>query len=219
MEFFREVATLFLRDVRLEWRNRYALGGVLLYVLSTVVIVYTAVTRLTPMTWNALFWVIFLFAAMNAVVKSFVRENSRRHLYYYTLVNPAALLLAKTLYNTLFLFGLGLLTWLLLSLLSINPIRENELFLAALALGALGLAVILTFISSIAAKAGNNTTLMAILGFPLVIPTLLLLIRISAQAIGLLEGDQLSGDFTLLLAIDSLLLGLGLVLFPAVWRD
>lgn len=219
MQFFREVGTLLLRDLRLEWRNRYALGGVLLYVLSTVVIVYTAVTRLQPMTWNALFWVIFLFAAMNAVVKSFVRENSRRHLYYYTLVDPAALLLAKTIYNAVFLFGLGLLTWLLLSLLSINPIRDSALFLYALGLGALGLSVILTFVSSIAAKAGNNTTLMAILGFPLVIPTLLLLIRISARSIGLLEGDQLSGDFTLLIAIDLLMLGLGLVLFPAVWRD
>jgi hypothetical protein len=53
----------------------------------------------------------------------------------------------------------------------------------------------------------------------LVIPTLLLLIRISARAIGLLEGGQLAGDFSLLIAIDLLMLGLGLVLFPAVWRD
>ena len=43
-------------------------------------------------------------------------------------------------------------------------------FLLAVVLGGIGFAAVLTLISAIAARAGNGIGLMAILGFPLVLP-------------------------------------------------
>ncbi len=214
-----ETWALIRRDILLEWRTKYAIGGILLYVFSTLVIVFLAIARVEPPVWNAVFWIVLLFAAVNAILKGFVQEHSSRHLYYYSLFNPVALLLAKTIYNAALLLVLGLLSWLVLSVLTTNPVADTGLFLLTLFLGGTGLSIALTFVSAIAAKAGNNATLMAILGFPVVIPILLTLIKLSANALRILQDTDYGGDIAILLAIDGLLFGVALVLFPFVWRD
>ena len=85
----------------LEFRQGYALSGIVLYVFSMVFVVYIASIKVAPPVWNVLFWIIVLFASINAVVKSFVQESGARQLYYYQLVDPAMLLLGKiAYYNT-----------------------------------------------------------------------------------------------------------------------
>jgi heme exporter protein B len=59
---------------------------------------------------------------------------------------------------------------------------------------------------------------MSILSFPLVIPVLLLLVKLTANSIGLIEQD-ITNDILLLLGIDLLLLAMTLVLYPFLWRD
>ena len=95
MELMKEVLFLLRKDLRLELRSSYAISGILLYVFSTVFIVYSSFQSVQPDVWNALFWVIVLFASISAVVKSFVQENGARELYYYTLVNPTSILLPR----------------------------------------------------------------------------------------------------------------------------
>ncbi len=219
MDILHEAWHLLRRDLVLEWRSKYALSSILLYVLCTVFIIYSALTRLPPPLWNAIFWVIILFTAISVVVRSFVQESGHRKLYYYQLANPIAVLLAKVVYNFGLLFLLSLLIWAALSVLTDNPIRDSSAFLLSLALGSLGLSITLTFVAAIAAQAENNATLMAILGFPVIIPILLTLIRLTAANLGLLVGADTDGDLLLLIAIDLLLLGVSLVLFPILWRE
>lgn len=219
MNFWKEVWILVHRDLVLEWRTKYAISGIILYVLSTVVVAYSALIRLDPPVWNAIYWIMVLFAAISAVVKSFVQESSARQLYYYSLINPAALLIAKMLYNTALLWVLSLLTWGLLALLTGNPVKDPALFLLIITLGSLGLAVTFTFVSAISSKTTNSATLMAVLGFPLIIPVLLTLVRLSAIALRLMQDTAIEGDMTILAGIDLMLMGVALVLFPFLWRD
>lgn len=219
MNLFKETAFLLRKEFKLEWRQKYAISGILLYVLSTVFIVYISFQRVSPQLWNVLFWIIMLFASINAVVKSFVQESGHRQLYYYQLANPIAILLSKMLYNASLLLLLGLLTFAALSFIAGNPVEEAGIFALALFLGSLGFSITFTFVSAIAAKADNSSTLMAILSFPVVIPILLLLVNLSAHAIGLLQGTMISRDIMLLASVDLILVALGLVLFPYLWRD
>ncbi len=219
MSVFREIALLLRADLRAEWRSRTALSGLLLYVVATVVIVYAALTRFSPMTWNALYWVLLFLGAISAVARGFAREQGRRQLYYYTLVSPTALLLAKTAYHFLLLLGIAGLNWLLLAYLGESPVERPGLFVATLLLGCLGLASAFTFLAAISAKAGNNSTLLAVLAFPLVIPLLLLLVRLGGYATGLLSAGDPGNDLLIVGAIDLLSLGTGIVLFGFVWRD
>jgi heme exporter protein B len=219
MGLIRAIGTLLQKDIRLEFRSGYAISGILLYVFSTIFIVYSAFQRVQPDVWNALFWIIILFASISAVVKSFVQESSRQELYYYSLVNPLAVVLSKIVYNMLLLFLLSLLTWLGFSFVAGNPVVETAQFFLVLFLGATGFSITFTFISAIAAKADSSATLMAILGFPLILPVLLTLIKLSANSLRLLRDTSIDKDIAILVAIDLMLLAVAIVLFPFLWRD
>ncbi len=220
MSTLRQIYELLRWELKLEWRDKYALGSVLLYVIATVVIVYLAMRDgLVADTFNALYWIILFFGATVAAGRSFLREGGRRHLYYYTLAEPLALLFSKLLYNLLVIWLISGLTFLLLSLFApAVRLQDPLLFLGAVGLGGVGLAAILTFVSALAARAGGNGTLMAILSFPLVIPLLKLLVDAGTYAIGEGINDALQPLY-LTLAVDLLAVAMAVVLFPFVWRD
>lgn len=218
MKWYAEIWHLLRKDFLLEFRTGYAISGIFLYLIGTVYIVSRAFQMIKPESWNALFWIIILFASVNAVTKSFVQESNTRQLYFYSLANPIAMILSKIIYNVILLLALSFLTWGAMSFMTINPILKPDVFSLALVLGSLGFSINFTFISAIAVKANNSSTLMAILSFPLIVPILLLLVDLTAVSIGLLE-KSIDSDIYLLIAIDLLLLAMTLVLYPFLWRD
>jgi heme exporter protein B len=210
---------LLRKEFLLEFRQRYAISGIVLYVFSMVFVVYIASVKVQPPVWNVLFWLIVLFASVNAVVKSFVQESGARQLYYYQIADPTVLLLAKILYNTLLLLVLSVLAFVVYSLVAGNPVRDPWLFTLVLLLGSLGFSIVFTFIAAIAARANNSATLMAILSFPVILPILLTLIRLSSIALRLIQDTSYQRDILNLLAIDTILITLTFILFPYVWKD
>jgi heme exporter protein B len=219
MNLFNETLFLIKKEMRLEWRQKYAISGVLLYVLSTVFIIYISTINVQPQVWNVLFWIIILFASVNAILKSFVQESGNRQLYYYQLTSPTAIILSKMIYNALLLGLLSLLTFAAFGFVAGNPVKDYWQFSLALFMGSLGFSIVFTFVSAIATKADNSGTLMAILSFPLVIPILMTLVKISANALRLINDTSIDQDIMILVAIDLILVGLALVLFPFLWRD
>ncbi len=219
MDGMKQFWILARKEFVLEWRSKFALGGILLYVVSTVFIVYTGFIDIGERSWNVLFWIIVLFTSVNAVAKSFTGESSDRRLYYYTLVNPSFVIFSKILYNTFLLVLLNLLTYVILSIVAGSPVRDMGLFLIAILLGSVGMSAVFTLVAAIASQARNSATLMAILGFPLLIPILLTLIKISAGALGILRDTAVDRDIWTLVAVDLIVLGLAYVLFPYLWKD
>jgi len=211
--------TLLRKEFLLEFRQRYAISGIVLYVFSMVFVVYISSIKVQPQVWNVLFWLIVLFASINAVVKSFVQESGARQLYYYQLADPAMLLLAKIIYNTLLLLVLSGLAFGAYSVVAGNPVKDAALFGLVLLLGSFGFSIAFTFIASISAKANNSATLMAILSFPVVLPILLTLVRLSQIALRLIQDTSYKRDIVNLLAIDAILITLTFVLFPFIWKD
>lgn len=211
--------TLLHKEFLLEFRQRYALSGIVLYVFSMVFVVYVASIKVQAQVWNILFWLIVLFASINAVVKSFVQESGSRQLYYYQVAEPSMLLLAKIIYNTLLLLTISALSFGTYSLVAGNPVKDMPLFCLTVGLGSVGFSIAFTFIASIAAKANNSATLMAILSFPVILPILLTLIRLSQIALRLMQDTSYKRDIINLLAIDAILLTLTFVLFPFIWKD
>ncbi len=215
----KRLLLLLHKEFLLEFRQRYAISGIVLYVLSMVFVVYISSVKVQAQVWNILFWLIVLFASINAVVKSFVQESGARQLYYYQLTDPVSLILAKILYNTLLLLVLSLLAFASYSLVAGNPVKDPSLFALVLLLGSFGFSIAFTFISSIAARANQSATLMAILSFPVILPILLTLVRLSAIALRLIQDTSYQRDIVNLLAIDTILITLTFVLFPYIWKD
>ncbi|MEI6412330.1 MAG: heme exporter protein CcmB [Bacteroidota bacterium] len=217
--FVKNLIILLRKEFLLEFRQRYAISGIVLYVFSMVFVVYIASIKVQPQVWNILFWLIVLFASINAVVKSFVQESGARQLYYYQLADPVTLLLAKIMYNTLLLLVLSTLAFGAYSVVAGNPVKDYPLFALIILLGSLGFSIAFTFIASIAARANNSATLMAILSFPVILPILLTLVRLSAIALRLIQDTSYKRDIINLLAVDVILITLTFVLFPYIWKD
>ncbi len=219
MTTIQQVGHLLRWEFRQEMRSRASLSSVGLYVVVTCTIVYLALTNFSAMTFNAVLWIVLFFGALVASGRSFLREGGRRHYYYYQLAPPEALLASKFIWNTLIIWVVSGLSYLILRFFA----RESFLFeagslMAAVALGGVGLSAVLTFVAAIAARAGGNSTLMAVLALPLLTPLLFLLTNLGGDAFGLTSGGT-SSTIVYLLALDLMLLAVGLVLFPFVWRD
>ena len=220
MNFYLQIWSLFSKEIRMEWRRRYALGGVLLYVFSTVFVIYIIIGEKTgPVVWASLFWIIVLFASVNAIAKSFVQESQQRQLYYYTLASPSAVILSKMIYNSLLLLLISGLSYAAFSLIMSSPIKNTGLFLLILIMGSIAFAITFTFIAAISSKARQSATLMAILSFPIIIPILMTLMRLTKIALQLMHDTEYYRDIFILLGIDMILLSLVFVLFPYLWRD
>src|SRR3954467_3192625 len=92
---------LFKKDLLLEIRQQYSFYGVLLYVASTIFVLFLAVSEPEPFVWNGLFWIIQLFVCVNAVAKSFLQESRGRMLYFYSIAGATQFILAKLFFNIL----------------------------------------------------------------------------------------------------------------------
>jgi heme exporter protein B len=217
---FKEIKYLIQKEVMLEWKQKYAFNGILLYVVSTVFICFLSFRQIIdPPTWNALFWIILLFAAVNAVAKSFMQESRGRQLYMYTIVSPQAVILSKIIYNLLLMLVISVINLFFYSLFVGNMVEDMPMFILGLVLGSAGFASVLTMISAIASKAGSNTTLMAILSFPILIPMLITIIRFSKNAMDGLSAGVNYQFMILLLGLNVLVIALSFLLFPYLWRE
>ncbi len=214
-----QVKYLVKKEVLLEWRSKYALNGVLLYVVSTVFVCFLSFVSTKPVTWNALFWIIMLFASINAVSKGFLQESRGRHLYIYTIASPLALILSKTIYNVLLMTLLTLIALGFYMMVFSYVPEDLGLYLVATMLGSLSFSTIFTMISAIAAKAGNGGMLMAILSFPVIIPVIILLIKLTKNAIDGLDRSVSLDEIGLLVVVNVLVTAVTLLLFPYLWRD
>jgi len=227
MELYNQTLHLLKKEILLEWRSKYAFNGVLLYVVSTVFVCYISF-RLTPgfegsagypIVWNVLFWIIMLFASVNAIAKSFLQESKGRLLYYYSIASPQAIILSKTIYNILLMSLLSVLALLVYILFFNNTIGDPLFYFLSVILGSISFSTIFTMISAIASKAGNNGTLMAILSFPVVIPVILVLVRLSKSAMDGLDRSASYGNMGVLFAINAIVITTSLLLFPYLWKD
>lgn len=227
MDLFNQVKFLLKKEILLEWRSKYAFNGVLLYIVSTVFVCYISF-NLSPgftssssysIVWNVLFWIILLFASVNAIAKSFMQESSNRLLYYYTIASAKAIILAKIIYNCLLMMLLSTLALLIYLLFFKNTLGDPLYYYLAVLSGSISFSMVFTMLSAIASKAGNNGTIMAILCFPIIIPVILVLIRFSKNAMDGIERSASYHDVIVLTAINLIVVAASLVLFPYLWRD
>ncbi len=220
MNLFSQVKFLIRKEIMLEWRSKYALNGILLYVVSTVFVCYLAFREISSApTWNALFWIIMLFASVNAITKSFIQENRGRQLYYYTITSPQAIIISKIIYNIMLMVLLSAIALGFYTLVFKNPLGDPLFYLLSVLLGSISFASVFTMISGIASKASNGAGLMAILSFPVIIPLLVVLIKLSKNAMDGLDRSVSYDEIGVLIAINVIIVTTSLLLFPYLWRD
>lgn len=212
-----ETWILLKKEAVLEWRTKNSIQAILIYALSTVFVCYWALHKAEAPVWNAIFWVIMVFSSINAAAKSFMQENASRQLYLFTMASPQAMLISKLIFSSVIMLVLSFCSVFLYSLLLGFPVENPGRYFLCLVLGSLNLSAIFTLLSAIASRAGNNMTLLSILGLPLVLPVLFILIRYSASA--MVAASQTGGDLVALVMLYIVIVGTSLLVFPYIWRD
>jgi heme exporter protein B len=216
----KKIYTLFKKDLLLEVRQQYTFYGIVLYIASTIFVLYLAMGQPEASAWNGLFWMNLLFICINAVAKSFLQESRGRMLYYYSISGATEFILAKLLYNVLLMIVMSLFSVAMFSFFLGSPFLHTLKFIGITCLGGISISIVFTMLAALAAKANQNAALMAILGFPLIIPQLLLLIKISKSAFGEMFRDGVVTQMVLLLSgFDVMILALCLILFPFLWKE
>jgi len=211
------------KELRLELRQKHALAGVVLYVMASVFICYLSFEKIeSTKVWGALMWLTGIFTGFNAMQKAFSNEGEGTQLYLYTLLSPRKIIISKTLYNALMVAVLNLCSvFFFLVFFGTDMLQQADLlqFMLGLFLGSTGLGIALTFVSALAYKSGAGLGLVAILGFPVVIPLLITITRFSTLA---LDGASLSTNgfnLLVLLVLNGLSFMIAYILFPYLWRD
>lgn len=213
------ILALIRKDLLLETRQQYTLYGIFLYVASTIFVVYLSMGQPEDRVWNGLFWVIQLFVCVNAVAKSFLAESRGKMLYFYSIAGARDFVLSKLIFNAILMLVMSCLSLAIFTVLLGNPIEYGWRFLGITCLGGISLSLVFTFLAAIAAKAQQQAALMAIMGFPIIIPQLLILMKIATAAFSAVIQAGLWQMLLMLVGLDVLVIALAIILFPFLWKD
>ena len=219
MTSIKSIYTLLKKDALLEFRQQYTFFGILLYIASTTFVIYLTMGQPDDKVWNGLFWVTLLFICINTVARSFLQEGRGRMLYFYTIAHPVHFIFSKLIYNSLLRCLMSGLSLLLFILLVGNPLQHALLFFGMSCLGGISLSLVFSFLAAIASKAQQPSAIMAILGFPLIIPQLMLLMKIANIAFADVVQNGLPQLVGLLCGFDILFVALSYILFPFLWKE
>ena len=216
---WKEIWSQLKFEVKSEWKGRNTFYSILLYLVAAVYVSFLAFLKIENDMWAALFWIIIMFIATNAISKSFIQSSKGRLLYNASLVSPQALILSKMIYNALLMCILSSITLLFFSVFLGLPIQNFSQFFLAIVLGSIGIAGSLTMTSAISFRASNQIGLMAILSFPLILPVLTMELKLTKFAIDGINGAIVNKNIFALTAIDSIMLTLAYLLFPYLWTE
>jgi len=217
----KRIYALLQKDVLLEFRQKHTFYGIILYIASTVFVIYLSFPdKPDSSTWNSLFWIIQLFICVNAVAKSFLQEGRGRMLYFYSIASPVEFIISKIIYNILLMVLMSSITLLLFFFFLTNPVNDSVQFTGIVLLGGISISLVFTLMSAIAAKAQQNAALIAIMGFPIILPQLLLLMKLSKVAFAeVFRAGAVMQLSMLVIGLDVLVVAMAVVLFPYLWKD
>ena len=216
---WKQVRWLLQKEIKQEWRQKFAIQGILLYALAATYVVYISLQVLDKPSWNALFWVILVFSAVSAVAKSFIQESRGRMLYLHQMVHPASVMIAKIIYNSVLMVLIALLVLMAYIVLLGQQADYFGWFVLAIVLGSATFASVLTMVSAISSKTGNGHLIMPVLSIPLMIPLLLIAVNASKTATDGLDVSLMYNDLLAMMVFYVMITLLGYILYPWLWKE
>lgn len=214
----KQLAVLIRKELVSQVRSQSNLPAIVLYVLSTTFIVFTAFVQVDPKSWITLYWIIVILASANAAQQSFDELKGIESLYYYQMTSSGHYFSAKVFSTFILIAILSVLTFLGLTVFAGTPIKNVGLFFMTNLLSWIGLAFIFGFLSFITVKIDGRGGLLPLLAFPLLLPLLMQNIKLSSIAAGIISDTQYFTDLLLLGAVDLIAIALSLLLIRYIWQ-
>jgi heme exporter protein B len=185
MNYLGHVLNHLRKDLRLEWRSRDAINGMLFFALLVVVVFGlafdpTGYPTTTRQISGGILWVALLFASITALNQSWAREQ-RNHVLEAQRMAPSpasALFLGKAIANMLFVLVIEIvLAPIFIVFFNLHILGNAWLLVLILPLGTWALIVNGTFFAALGLRARNRELLLPLLLLPISLPALLAMVQ------------------------------------------
>jgi heme exporter protein B len=194
------VWTIFVKDLRVEWRNRETLSSMCVFGLLVVFLFnfsFEMAREETLRLLPGLLWIAFAFAGILGFNRSFAAERENACLEGMTLapIDPSAIFLGKLLGNLTFLAIAEAVVVFAASLwYNFSFIPALGRFATILFFGTLGYAALGTIFGAVAANTRMREVMLPVLQFPVAFWILVLAIDASSDALrGAAGGEVRAG--------------------------
>jgi heme exporter protein B len=183
MIFLRHTLAHLRKDLRLEWRSRDAVTGMLFFSLLVVVVFslsFEPTSAVSRQIAGGILWMVILFAATTALNQSWNREQRNGVLDAQRLApaSAAALFLGKALANFLFVTAVEIiLAPLFVIFYNLHPLGDSRLLLLVMPLGTWALVANGTFFAALGLRTRNRELMLPLILFPISIPALLAMVQ------------------------------------------
>ncbi len=185
MKYLSQIFEHLRKDLRLEWRSRDSVNGMLFFVLLVVVVFsiafdpagYPTTTRQIS---GGILWVGLLFASITALNQSWTREQRNQVLEAQRMAPSAAsaLFLGKALANMLFVLIVEVvLAPIFIVFFNLHVLGNAWLLAIILPLGTWALVVNGTFFAALGLRARNRELLLPLILLPVSLPAILMMVQ------------------------------------------
>ena len=225
LTYLKEAKAIWLRDLRSEFRTRYAINAILMFAFTTLIAVSFSLGSFRiadsdkPFLYAALLWIILIFSALSGLARSFVKEEEAHTIDILKLAaRPQAIFLGKLFFN---LTLLGILEILIVPsfVILMGYKIENPLYFAIMILsGGLSLSAGTTIVAAMIARASVRGALFSALSFPLLFPLMITSIKGCEKAATNI-GVHGWHEVKIAVAYFVIMITISLFLFPLVWED
>lgn len=222
MHWLRTTLSVFRKDLRIEFRTRFAINMVLAFVVASLLLIMFTLRaqQLDPTPKSGLVWIVILFAALSALGRSFIAETDKNTFDLLRICAKGSVVyVGKLFFNAIFTLFINVTTFILYSFLMDLRIASWEAFASMLILGSLGLSSVSTMTAAIVSQADRKGAVFSVLTIPLFVPLILLLTRVTKAAFidGMPPGFL--SDFTALFGFVGVTITAGILLFDFIWDD
>lgn len=223
MYWISGIWAVLMKDLRLEFRSRYALNMLLMFVISTLVMVVYAIGQeeISPRVQSAMIWVVIMFSASVGLGRSFIGEEERGTVLLLQLnTRPDMVYAGKLLFNILLILVVNSLAFVAYIFLLGIQVERPLLFMSTVVLGAISLASATTLLAALIARSSNQGALLPVLLFPLLVPLLLSVVHATQSAMaggaGMLAAQD---DLKVIVGFAGVTITMSVLLFEYVWND
>jgi heme exporter protein B len=185
MNYARQVFHHLGKDLRLEWRSRDSINGMLFFTLLVVVVFSIAFDptgnpTTTRQISGGILWIALLFASVTTLNQSWTRELRNQVLDAQRMApSPAsALFLGKALSNLIFVVAVEIvLAPLFIVFYNLHALGDGWHLLFVMPLGTWAIVVNGTFFAALGLRTKNRELLLPLVLFPISVPALLAMVN------------------------------------------
>ena len=222
MQYLHEAWLIFKKDIRQEFKTRYAVNAILLFAVVTLVSVSFSIGTFAASSEIkcALLWIILFFSAMSGLSHIFIREEEKHTADTLKLVaKPTSIFIGKFIFNLILFIAMQLIIVPLFFAVMDFAVQGIWLFLVILIIGGIGLSAGSTLIAAIISKANARGALFTVLAFPILLPVIVAGISGTKISVTKTIGNAGGDEIQMLIAYGVVVITGAVLLFDFVWKE